>query len=330
MPDALEARLAKLGQLTELPDPHDAVAPLRDALKLKTNLIVARAADVAADLELHALNPDLIAALARWLDTLADKDRRCWAKAGLAHALATNRAAGDDAEAVYRRAITLQQWDPVWGKTEDSAGPVRAAAALGLVRAGSRHSLLALADLLHDHLLPVRLAATEALGELGGEPALALLRLRALTDTEPEAVAACCGVLLGIDRSDHFDTVPFVTDQLKAANDELAERLAFAIAESRHDQTLPLLRLYYHRTANTDAHHAHHLAATALAVARREDTLNFLLDRAADPEIDPTHIIRALAIHKHNPALREQLESAIATRPDANQYTDTLADALTS
>ncbi|MEM1212123.1 MAG: HEAT repeat domain-containing protein [Planctomycetota bacterium] len=321
MPDALDARLAKLSQLAELADPQDAVEPLRAALKLKTNLIVAKAAEVAADLELHALNPDLSAALAHWLDTPADKDRRCWAKAGLAHALATNHAAGDDAESVYRRAITLQQWDPVWGSTEDSAGPVRAAAALGLVRAGSRYSLLALADLLNDHLLPVRLAATEALGELGGEAALALLRLRALTDDEPEAVAACCGVLLGIDRSDHFETVSFVTEQLKAANDELAERLAFAIAESRHDATLPLLRLYYHRTENTDNHH---LAATALAVARREDTLNFLLDRAADPDTDPTHIIRALAIHKHNPALRQRLESAISTRSDAVAFAETL------
>ncbi|MEM6392748.1 MAG: HEAT repeat domain-containing protein [Planctomycetota bacterium] len=326
MPDALEARLAKLGQLAELPDPQDAVESLRTALKLKTNLIVAKAAEVAADLELHALNPDLVAAMSRWLDIPAEKDRRCWAKAGLTHAMATNRAGGDDAEAVYRRAITHQQWDPVWGKTEDSAGPVRAAAALGLVRAGSRRSLLALADLLNDHLLPVRLAATEALGELGGESSLALLRLRALTDPEPEAIAACCGVLLGIDRSDHFDTVPFVTNQLKQANDELTERLAFAIAESRHDQTLALLRLYYARATDTDTHR---LAATALAVARREDTLQFLLDRAADPDTDPTHIIQALAIHKHNTTLREQLESAIATRPDAAQFTETLTIAFT-
>ena len=75
-----------------------------------------------------------------------------------------------DEEDAYRAALRHVQREPVWGGSEDTAGPLRATAAFALVRMNPRDLVVLLADLLADPDKVARSGAAKALGALGRRP----------------------------------------------------------------------------------------------------------------------------------------------------------------
>src|SRR5579883_210815 len=79
----VEEEIERLGHLS----PDAAEPALRKALADRVGLVVAKAAKVAAQLELRSLIPDLLHAFDRLFEKPTDRDPQCWGKNAIAKAL---------------------------------------------------------------------------------------------------------------------------------------------------------------------------------------------------------------------------------------------------
>ncbi len=179
-----EGQLTALDALRQLP-PEAATEPLRKALANRNNFVVAKAADLARQLQLTQLIPELLTAFDRFFEDHIKTDPQCWAKNALSRALATFEH--QDA-AVFLRGMKHIQLEPVWGGSSDTAGTLRATCALALVQCRSLREadLLAhLVDLLADKDKTVRVEVVRAIEQVGSPSAALLLRLRAILGSSP-------------------------------------------------------------------------------------------------------------------------------------------------
>ena len=121
--DPLTETLARLSEVQADPHAPGAAETLHRALADRSNLVVARAAEIVAEWELADAAPDLIAAFDHFLIDPVRRDPTCAAKLALAEALL--RLDAGDAEH-FRRGLRHVQPEPVWGGTQDTAAPLRA------------------------------------------------------------------------------------------------------------------------------------------------------------------------------------------------------------
>ena len=270
--DPLAARcsaLEALAKATTVPD----VAEVRRGLTDRASLVVAAAARVVTAHRLEDLATDVAAALDRHYQ--AD-DPQCRAKhACLSTLIALREATAEQA----CRAAAHRQPEPVWGGTQDSAGPLRILGLEALAAEGRAEVFSLLADLLGDDLAEVRSAAAKVAGDLGGERAALLLRLRLRLgdDDEPANIGDYAAGLLAISGD---DAVPLVRDLLEQADRTTAGPLALALGASRLPTALPVLLSVLDRLA---APLADEDLVTAIALHRSERAAACLLDLLEDP-----------------------------------------------
>jgi HEAT repeat protein len=193
----VDAKLTQLRALRDAPVSESLIAQLRDLVADKSNLVVAEAAEVVGERMLTDLGPDLVAAFRRFLVDPAETDKLCRAKIAITDALNTIE---HDAEAEFRVGLRHVQLEPAWGGPEDTAAPLRGAAAFALVRLRPRDLMVLLADLLADKEKVARAAAAKALGASGSAAAVPLLRFKArVGDKEPEVIGECLTALVAAD-----------------------------------------------------------------------------------------------------------------------------------
>src|SRR5947209_3688863 len=130
-PRGVEAKLSRLRALREEPPAPSHLEELRQSLGDKSNLVAADAAAIVAERGLANLAPELRAAFDLLMTDPEEADKQCRAKIAIVEAL--NKLEYDKAD-VFLTAIRHVQMEPRWGGSEDSAAPLRAAAAFGLVR----------------------------------------------------------------------------------------------------------------------------------------------------------------------------------------------------
>src|SRR6516164_1625298 len=111
--------------------PESRVEPLRKAFANKNNFIAGKAADLARELNLQELTPDLLRAFDRFFEKAEKSDPQCWAKNAISRALAAFELQEPD---VFLRGMRHIQMEPVWGGQSDTAGTLRATSALALVQ----------------------------------------------------------------------------------------------------------------------------------------------------------------------------------------------------
>ena len=114
---SIEDKLAELATLGKEPDTPDARKQLHKHLAGKISLIVAKSAEIVANLEDHEFTPDLIAAFHRFMKDPAKTDKGCAAKIAIIKALlaADWSHAYTRAEAAYPLASLRHDkyWSPV-------------------------------------------------------------------------------------------------------------------------------------------------------------------------------------------------------------------------
>ena len=301
----VDAKLARLRLLRDEPVTPTLLAELRDGLADKSNLVVAAAAELAGERGLRDLIPDLVTAFHRFLVDPVEIDKLCRAKIEITEAL--NRIEADE-EDVYRAGLRHVQPEPAWGRSEDTAAPLRAAAAFALVRVNPRDLIVLLADLLADPEKVARAAAAKALGASGHLAAIPLLRFKARTgDVEPEVVVECLSALMSAAPD---ESLAFVGGFLNSPTDEIAEGAALALGESRRPAALDLHKEHWPHARRHES-----LAGVlllAIAITRLPAGIDFLLEllaRDGEPGVLP-----ALAIHRHNPAVRERVAAIVARK----------------
>ena len=308
--DPLEEKLEHLSKLRQEDDPKVLQAELKAALTQKRyGLLVAKAADLIAELGIAGLDREMQDAFLRLTRDPLKKDKGCAGKTSLAKALVELE---QPASEVFLVGLRFVQPEPSWGGSTDTAAQLRGWCAHGLVRMRHPRAVLKITPLLVDPERPTRLAAVDALGDSGQAAAEALLRLKVLTgDEEPEVVAECFTSLLRLepDRS-----LSFIGDFLDAKDPAVAEAAALALGDSRSEEAIDLLESRLEVTLDEDRQRSLYLA---LALTRRQRAIDRLVDEVEQGSMGRARAaLKALALHRHDDSLREKLRGFLDSRPD--------------
>jgi len=249
----------------------DAPATLARELKDRSNLVVAKAAQVAAELGARETIPDLLAAFERLFDDAVKRDPQCWGKNAIARAL-RDMEYGEGAP--FLRGARWVQFEPVWGGQADTAGTLRGICLLALPACGDVRRETAMRFLVGALAEPdgtVRADAARAIGAMGGDEAALLLRLKALTGDEVAAVTGqVFESLLSVERAEALE---FLRAFLCPEGGEAAEEAALAIGNSRLEAGVDLLIEIWEQARTEDYRAA---ILRALGIARRESAIEFL------------------------------------------------------
>jgi hypothetical protein len=271
----IEEQLEKLSALRAAP-PSQAAPAVRQALSDRINLVVAKAAALAAELNLHEAVPDLCRAFDRFFEDPLKRDPQCWGKNAVAKAL--KELQHRDAAPFLRGAVHIQL-EPVWGGQEDTAGPLRGICLLALPACADidRPQVLRhLVNALTEPAPPVRADAARALAELQGDDCALLLRLKARAgDSEPAVTGQAFESLLAIERR---DGVPFVASFL-GPGDAIAEEAALALGTSRLAPAVDILLDAWKTARGAEFREA---ILRALSISRHEAAISFLETLAAE------------------------------------------------
>jgi HEAT repeat protein len=267
----IEEEIAKLSRLRGA-GPAVAVPQLRKALGDRVNLVVARAAEVASAMRLQELIPDLLSAF----DRLFTHDPQCWGKNATARAL---KEMDYNISAPFLRGAVHVQMEPVWGGSQDTAGPLRGICLLALPGCGDikREEVMRhLVNALTESDAAVRADAARALGAMGGESAL-LLRLKArVGDSEAAVTGQVLESLLVVERA---QGLPFVKAFLNPMGGEVAEEAALALGSSRMASAVDVLLEAWEQAAG-DSHREALLRA--LSISRDDRAVAFVKNLASE------------------------------------------------
>jgi hypothetical protein len=303
--ESLDDKLASLRALRgQRPGPEH-VAELRKRIGDRSNLVVAAAAAIAGENALVDLAGDLENAFDRFLVNPVKDDKLCRAKLAIIQALDRMEHQRTDA---FLKAARHVQLEPVWGGSEDSAPPLRAAALVALARAEGTFSLPVLVDGMADPARDVRIASAVALGAVGSEAAGLVLRLKIrLGDEDPDVFSECLGGLLAVEAAAHL---PIVAEFLDPADPPACEAAAMALGRSRLAEALEPLKACLQRC---DTSEMRQQLLLAIAILRRPAATDYLIElvATAEEESPAGEALSALRIYKEDPRLRERVAEVV-------------------
>ena len=276
------------------------------ALAHKNNFLAAKAADLTREFSLQELTSDLLKAFDRFLDNPVKSDPQCWAKNAISKALAAFEFQEPE---VFVRGMRHIQLEPVWGGQSDTAGTLRATCALALVqcRRIPEPDLLAhLVDLLADKDKSVRIEVVRAIDQVGSPSASLLLRLRAtLGNDEPEVLGACYSGILHIEG---VTAIPWVARFLSTA-DDVAGEAALALAGTHSVEAFDVLREQLDKSRDP---WFRSVVLSAIALTRRDEATEFLLDLVKSESLNAQGAIEAIARTSPSEELLKRLKEATA------------------
>jgi HEAT repeats len=315
--DPIESALAQLDDIP-LRTPAGKVA-FTKALAAKSNLIVAKAARLIGNAQWIELNPEMVAAFNRMIAKGAAVDKACAAMIAIARALVQSDF---DAPDLFLRGINHVQMEASFGPPIDTAAELRETCAMGLANSTYPHKLRELVPLLVDKEWRVRAGVVRAIGVIGTDAGSLLLRFKMLSgDKDPEVMSDCFMAILTLEGA---DGVPLVARFAESENPEVREAAILAVGASRRADAVEWLIAKFSHTADKPGRKC---ILLSLSTSRVEAAIAFLLDlvRNGTPATS-TLAIDAVSIHARDRQLSEQVDAAIASRPDNTSFTKLVAD----
>ncbi len=263
--------------------------------------------------EIHAteLIPDLLAAYSRLFDDPVKTDPKCWGKTAIIKALTTM----DYSESPpYILGSTHVQMEPVWGKVEDAAGPLRANCILALPQCADlrRFEIFRrLVDSLMDPLDPVRLEAVRAIEQMNGDEAPLLLRPEGTRWRPPARVTGCAfDAILHLESQKGLD---FVAEFLKSTDPEVRDEAALAMGMWRHASAIEILIAAWKATIDRDFRT---VLLRAISSSREESALEFLISLVREGAgWQAAAALDALELHAGSPEIQARIDLARRERP---------------
>ncbi|MDX2216805.1 MAG: hypothetical protein SFY66_26300 [Oculatellaceae cyanobacterium bins.114] len=312
----LEELTTAFNQIRHDPTSEMAIATLHQILTSKYGIIVAQAAHLIGEFEMHRFVPDLVAAFSRFMLNAKDSDPGCRAKQAIAETL--YRLNYSD-EALFLQGIHHVQLEPVWGGQVDTAPRLRGTCALGLVRMNYSQVMVELADLLADSDPEARIGAARAIAYSGNDQGIPLLRLRVKVGDTTPVLSECLIALLTLAP---VPTLPLIqtllyhyTQQDSPETLEKAEATALALAESRRPEALDILREWWQQVRNRDVRRT---GLLAIATLRHDSALEFLCTLVEQGTAsDARDAIKALSIYQHDTSLWERVRQLADQREDS-------------
>src|SRR5262249_53069881 len=122
----------------------------------------------------------------------------------------------------------------------------------------------------------------------------------------------CLNALVSADAD---ASIPFVGQFLESTSEEIAEGAALSLAESRRADALEILKRHWPKSRPGSLQN---VLLLAIAITRLPAGVDFLLEvlAASDESAGPA-ALSALAIHRHNPAVRDRVAAIVAKKHDA-------------
>jgi hypothetical protein len=307
----LAAKLARVKALETLDDPSALTNALRKALADKSNYVVAKAAAIAASRYVEALVPDLLTAFDRMFVDALKTDPLVVGKLAIARAL---KELDVRDPAPFVRGLQHEQFEPVWGDSEDHAGGLRAACAHALVACDIEATplLRLLVERLVDDDVIVRRETVRAIASVGGDESVLLIRLKALAgDPQPDVCGECFAALL--DREGR-DAVEFI-ERFARGGSPVAIEAVSALASSRVEEAIATVQRMWSGELSSDVRRAIVYSCGASALPAAGD---FLVTVIADARADLSGAaLEALAASRFRNELRARAEqAAISTGSD--------------
>lgn len=286
-----------------LPAP-EAAEQLRPYLGHKSNVVVAKAAQLAREFELYDLRSGLVEAFGRFMQEPAKTDRGCSAKTEIVRAL---ESLGAPEGAVFLTGIRHVQMEGSFGPPVDTAAGLRAASAMGLVHMNHPDAILEIVTLLVDGEADARTGAVRALAWSGRPESVPLLRLKALqADPSVDVRGECFTALLAIAPGTSVDFVAAYLDSQDAA---VAEAAALALGESHLPAAVEAL---IHKWGVHAPEQLRPTLVASLALSRTDRAFEFLLSRIETAsEKSAVEMISALAMYRHDDRLRTRLAALV-------------------
>ena len=302
-----EEALASIRAIRDAPEKYDLKRDLAPFLRHKSNQAAGAAADTIRRFEAVALAKDLVEAFPEWLKAASSRDPGCRALTSIAQALAEM---DHPASEVYLAGIRYVQKEASFGPPVDTAAALRGICAQGLARMSHPDTLEQCVTLLADPEVPARTGSVRAISETGQVAGVLLLRFKALVGDADEDVTAEC--FAGLLRIAPAESLEFVAKFLDSDADEISERAALALGESRMAAAFPLLRNAWDATANASRRRT---LLLAMAMLRLDEAVEFLLARLSEDSEKPAgDALAALGLYGRDETVRKRVDEILATR----------------
>jgi hypothetical protein len=307
--DPIERALDRLGELRQAEVNEAVTAELRDFLRSRSNLVVAKAAKVAGELRITALLRELAATFDRLMVNAPKLDKRCAATSELLSALYELDYIEPEP---YLKGLSHVQLEASFGPPVDEGAKLRAISAQGLLRTRHPSAIAAVIELLVDREPAARAGAVRALATNGGETGLLLLRLKVLCgDSEVEVLAECfAGLLSAASES----SLTFVGRYIDSPAEATAEAAMLALGESRSPAAYMRLKEKWDRTLSSTTRK---ILMVAMAASRLDEAIAFLVSLVREGSMQTAdNALEALTIYRHNERVKAKLLDAVTTRDE--------------
>jgi len=302
-----EEALAAIRAIRDAPEQFDLKRDLAPFLTHKSNHAAAAAADTIGWLEITGMNQELVDSFGHWMKNPLDRDPGCKALTAIAKALI---GLEHPASEVYFAGVRHIQEEASYGPPVDTAAALRGLCAQGLARMSHPDALSECVKLLVDPEVAARAGAARAISESGQYAGVLLLRLKALIGDKAEDVLAEC--FAGLLRLAPKESVEFVAQFLQASPEEVSERAALALGESRLAAALPFLQEAFEQTAYGSLRKT---LLLSIAMLRQDDGLDFLLAHLAeDSEQTALDTLEALSIYGRDQGVGARVRGILTSR----------------
>lgn len=243
---AFEKKLEALRTLRYQPKSEELLVELRKTLADKSNYVVSKAAEIAADTACNELLPELLTAFDYFLDDAIKRDPQCWAKNAVIKALKT---LGCTDPAVYIRGLKHFQPEPAYGGSQDTAATLRGECGHALVQCYALDEVTILGhlvDLLADPEHSARIDAASAIGNIVRPESALILRTKIhCGDARAEVMGAAMAAYLSTAPPSE---TTFVAKFLTHADEDVRYEAAAALGQSKNPEAFQALKQCYATT----------------------------------------------------------------------------------
>jgi HEAT repeat protein len=297
--DPIEHALDRLGELRHADPSAEVVDELREFLRSRSNIVIAKAAKVARELRLTILLTEIVAAFDKLTTNAPKLDKRCAALTELMSAL---YELDYDEPPPYLWGLKHMQLEASYGPPVDEAAKLRALSAQGLLRTRYPDAIAEVVPLLVDPEPAARAGAIRALAVNGGECGVLLLRLK---------VGECFTALLS---GSGEKAVPFVSRYVDSEDDAVSEAAILALGESRLPAAYEVLKEKWERTVVASGRK---VLLAAIAASRLDGAIAFLISLVESASLQTAgDAMEALSVYRHNDRVSKAVLAVIEARGD--------------
>lgn len=306
----IERQLEHLKALRTQPVSDSSLKELKKSFADRSNILIAKAAAIAAEWHAQSLLPDVLAAFNRLFIKAAEADPQCGGKIELAKCL--NELGHAESEA-FIHGLEHHQFEATWGGKTDTASPLRSTCALALVQCTDipRHEIiLHLVNALTEAEATVRADAARALEQMNGRDIALLLRLKARCgDKEPRVTGQILESVLALEGA---SAIPFVTAFLRNPDQEVSEEAALALGAARLPESVDAL---IEAWKSPFAFHQKSVLLRAISASRLDTALDFLFEQIKTGEREEAQdALWALQLHRDSLEIVQRISDTISKR----------------